>query len=427
MADLLNIPDNGQRRLVIVGAGFGGLKLALKMARNDRQIVVIDRNNFHQFQPLFYQVATAGLEPSAISFPLRKIFQHHSNVHFRIAELEKIHPDSQTIHTSLGDLAYDELVLAMGAGTNFYGNSGLETHALAMKSTGEALLLRNTILEHFEQALNTPDEAERQALMNVVIVGGGPTGVELAGAIAEMKKYVLPKDYPELDFSKMQIHLFEAADRLLAAMSEGASARSLGYLKKLGVDVRLGAMVAQYDGHTLELSEGEQLQTKTLIWAAGIRAQSAFGLPESCTGPGNRLLVDEYNQLKGIKGVYAIGDQSLMITEEKPKGDPQVAQTAIQQAVALAKNLKAGEHRFPFKYKDKGSLATIGRNLAVADLPGIHFGGFLAWVLWLFVHLMAILGTKNRLFIFLNWAWSYLTYDQSLRLMIRSASKDRKV
>lgn len=426
MKNIANIPSTDKKRVVVIGGGFAGLKLAKSLSKKHFQVILIDKNNYHQFQPLFYQVATSGLEPSAIAFPLRKAIQNDSHIHFRIAELENINTDNQLIKTNIGQIQYDYLVLAIGATTNYFGNKNVEEHAIPMKSLGEAIDLRNLILSNFEKALNETDAKKRASLMNVVLVGGGPTGVELAGAIAEMKKFILPKDYPELDFEEMQIHLLEAADKVLNGFTEKASIKGKLYLEKLGVKVQTHAFVADYDGKNVKLKDDTTLPTETLIWAAGIKANVVKGLKEESYGHAGRLVVNEYNQIKGHPTIYAIGDLALMTTEKYPKGHPQVAQVAIQQASRLSKNLKQMQRNKPlkaFSYLDKGSLATVGRNLAIADLPGFSFQGFFAWVLWLFVHLMAILGVKNRIIVFLNWAWSYVTYDQSLRLLIRPKEK----
>jgi NADH:ubiquinone reductase (H+-translocating) len=429
MKIIANIPDTGKKRIVIAGGGFAGLKLAKALRKSNFQVVLLDKNNYHQFQPLFYQVATAGLEPSAISFPLRKIFQEQKDIHFRVASLEKVDAENRTITTDIGELSYDYLVLAIGARTNFFGNQNLRRHAISMKSLSEAINLRNTILDNFEKALNEPDPEIAARLLNIVIVGGGPTGVELAGALAEMKSYILPKDYPELDFTKMQIHLLEASPKVLNGYSEKSSAKGKEYLERLGVKVLLDAYVKDYDGQQAELANGELLNTETLIWAAGVRGNEVPGLHPEAFGRGSRLIVDEFNRLKANCRIFVIGDLALMPTEEYPNGHPQVATVAIQQAGNLAENflrLAKNQPLKPYKYFHKGALATVGRNLAVADLPGIRFTGFIAWMLWLIVHLMEILGVKNRLFVFINWAWSYFTYDQSLRLMIRPKGKEEE-
>jgi len=422
MKNIAGIPEIGQKRVVIIGGGFAGLKLAKSLKKSDFQIVLIDKNNYHQFQPLFYQVATAGLEPSAISFPLRKAFQNQQNVHFRIASLERVDAQNQQILTDIGQLKYDYLVVAIGADTNYFGNQNIKRNAIPMKSLGEAIDLRNTILTNFEKALNETEEKAIDSLLNFVIVGGGPTGTELAGALAEMKNYILPKDYPELDFSRMKIYLLEAASKVLNGYSEVSSVKGKKYLDKLGVQVMTDTFVKDYDGKSVLLADGKTLATDTLIWAAGIKGNPVHGLGTAIITRGGRLKVDKHSLVENYDTIFAIGDIALMSTEKYENGHPQVAQVAIQQADLLAKNLKRkekGQTLKAFKYLDKGSLATVGRNLAIADLPFVSFQGFAAWVLWLFVHLMAILGVKNRLFVFINWAWSYLTYDQSLRLLIK--------
>lgn len=426
MKPIAHIPQPHYKRIVIVGAGFAGLKLARKLFNSGYQVVIIDKNNYHQFQPLFYQVATAGLEPSAISFPLRMLFQKQKRFHFRIAELIEIHADQKEIITSIGLLTYDYLVIAAGGETNFFGNQHIEAQSLSMKSVSDAILIRNTILGNYEKALNHTDEAKMAAYLNMVIVGGGPTGVELAGALAEMKKYILPKDYPELDFNLMKIHLFEASGSLLSGMSAKAGTRSLQYLKKLGVEVRLKTQVVDAIHGQVMLKDGSVHRTHTLIWAAGVKANDIVGLPENCYGHGGRLLVNEYNKIEGLSDIYALGDICLMQNDQTPKGHPQVAQVAIQQAANLATNLvseKKGSPWRSFVYRDKGSMATVGRNLAVADLPGLHFHGFIAWFLWSAVHLMSIVGVKNRFFILLDWAYNYFSYNQTLRLLIRPKIK----
>ncbi len=422
MDTIKHIPENGKTRVVIIGGGFAGLKLARQLANTKYQVVLIDRNNFHQFQPLFYQVATSGLEPSSIAFPLRKIFQKRKNVHFRMADLLEVDSNKQEIYTSLGSLKYDHLVLATGVDTNYFGNKNIEEFAIPMKSVSEAIFLRNSILRNYEKALNESDPQKAANYMNIVLVGGGPTGVELAGALAEMKSKILPKDYPELDFSLMNVYLFEASNRLLSGMSENASAKAKTYLQKLGVIVKTEAMVADYDGLKISLANGEEFNSYALVWAAGVVANPIKGISEIAAARGGRLRVDLYNKVKGLTNVYAIGDIAFQQEGDFQNGHPQVAQVGLQQAVVLGKNLKRillGKDMITFHYKDRGSLATIGKNLAVADLPGIKMQGFIAWVLWLFVHLMAIVGVKNRFFILVNWIWNYWTSDQSLRVLIR--------
>ncbi len=419
---LPNIPTTAKKRIVIAGAGFAGLKLARELIGKGFQIILIDKNNFHQFQPLLYQVATAGLEPSAISFPIRKVLQNEQDVHFRIAEIKMVDSASNEIETDIGRLKYDYLVMAMGACTNFFGQQEIAENALSMKSASDAIMIRNTILEHFEQALLKSKPEEIEQYLNIVLVGGGPTGVELAGALAEMRKYIFPKDYPELDLSKMRIVLYEASPGILAALSPKASENALRYLRKLNVEVHLNTRVEHYDGSCIRLSDGSTVRSKTVIWSAGVKANTVKGFTSEHFGRGGRLIVDRQNRVKGHQNIFAIGDISLMQTPKYPNGHPQVAQTAIQQAKLLAVNLintEAGKPVHDFEYRDKGSLATIGRNLAVADLPFGRLRGFTAWVLWSFVHLFLIMGVKNRLLIFLNWSWNYFTYDQSLRLLIK--------
>ncbi len=418
----LNIPETPHKRIVVIGAGFAGLKLVRALRGTSYQVVLIDRNNFHQFQPLFYQVATAGLEPSAISFPLRKIFQQQTDLHIRLSEVINVNTDDNLVQTTLGDVKYDYLVIATGANTNFFGMNQIAESALPMKTVGEALNLRNTILKNYEAALTSDDPEEIESLLNTVIVGGGPTGVELAGALAEMRTYVLPKDYPELNFRKMKIYLVEASTKLLASMSDSSSDKATRFLEKLGVNILTGIQVTGYKNDEVLLHNGEHLKAHTLIWAAGIRGDLPGGIPEAITGRGNRLLVDEFNLVKGLDSVFAIGDIALIESAHLPNGYPQVAQVAIQQAAALAGNLKRklkSERMKPFRYYNKGSMATIGRNKAVVDLPFLRFQGFFAWLVWMFVHLMSIVGVKNRMLIFINWLWNYMTYDQSLRLIMK--------
>ncbi len=422
----LKIPDTHQKRVLIAGGGFAGLKLATRLADSDFQVVLIDKNNFHQFQPLFYQVATAGLEPSAISFPLRKIFQHTPNVIIRIAEIKGLNTIKKEVITSLGDVRYDILVLAMGVDTNFFGMPHIASNAIPMKSVSEALSLRNKLLQNFEDALDEDDAEKEQALLNIVVVGGGPTGVEVSGTLAEMKKYILPKDYPELDFSKMNIYLLEAGSRILGGMSVESARKAEKYLTKLGVFVQCNAQVSDYDGEKVSVHNNIQIPAKTLVWAAGVTGGKTDGVNPGVYARGNRIKVDTFNRVEGYDNIYALGDNACMATEKYPDGHPQMAQPAIQQARLLAKNLKRqlkNQAMKPYTYSNKGSMATVGRNLAVVELPFMRFYGFTAWLTWMFVHLMAIVGVKNRMLIFINWFWNYVTYDQSLRLIIKPMVK----
>ena len=422
---ILNIPEPKTKRIVIVGGGFGGLKLALKMARRDFQVVLIDRNNYHLFQPLLYQVAMSGLEPSAISFPLRKVLQN-TNIHFRMAELLAVHPEIHEISTDIGHLKYDFLVLATGAKTNFFGHEAIEKNSMQMKSAPDALFIRNRILKNFEKALNKERKEDIQTYLNFAIIGGGPTGVELAGAVAEMKKYVLPKDYPELDISNMHIMLFEAAPRLLAGMSVESSVTAKEYLEKLGVEVRTGTAVINYDDRVLTLPNNETINVKNVIWAAGVTSGRIEGISDNSYGRNNRLLVNRFNQVEGYSDIFALGDNSLMTEEDFPNGHPQVAQVAMQQANLLSANIPNITKNKPLKsfhYRDKGSMATVGRHLAVADLPFGKFKGYITWILWSVVHLLSIIGVKNKIFILVDWIWKYITYDQALRLLIKHKAK----
>lgn len=421
-----NIPETTKKRVVIIGAGFGGLKIARDLADSeDFQIVLIDKNNYHQFQPLFYQVATAGLEPSAISFPLRLAFHYYKDVHVRITEVTELRTDSQEIITQLGTISYDYLILAIGADTNFFGQKNIQEKALPMKSVGEALGLRNRLLENFENALVSDSDDVRQGLMTVVVVGGGPTGVEVSGTLAEMKRHVLPKDYPELDFDLMKVYIVESGGELLGPMSKNAQIKSKEYLEQLGVNVFLNTRVTDFDGKYAYLNNGEKIRTNNLVWAAGIKANFIEGLNPEILARGGRIKVNRYNQIEGHQNIFAIGDVAFMIEDAYPNGHPQVAQPAIQQGKLLSKNLPRllrGNPLEEFTYKDLGSMATVGRNLAVVDLPFWRFQGFFAWLTWMFVHLMSIVGVKNRLLIFINWLWNYVTYDQSLRLIIKQKS-----
>ncbi len=426
----INLPETGQKRVVIVGGGFAGLELAKQLVKGPYQVVLLDKNNYHQFQPLLYQVATAGLEPSSIAFPLRKLFQNRPNFYFRMTEVLAVHPEEKYLETPRGIVWFDYLVLAIGAQTNFFGNEHFACNAIPMKSISEALYLRNAILDDLEAALTTPEYDRRQGFVDIVIVGGGPTGVELAGALAEMRHWILPKDYPELDASEMDIYLVQSGPRLLPGMSEEAAAKSLEFLQSLGVHVVLGDRVVDYDGEWVTLKSGRKIYSKKVIWAAGITGNRVQGLNPEALTHGNRLRVDAWHRVKGYDHIFAIGDIALMEGDpDWPEGHPQVAQAAIQQGRNLGKNLLRqanGKAPEPFRYKDKGALATIGRNKAVADLPFWKTQGWMAWVLWLFVHLFALVGSKNKVFVFLNWVWNYVTYDQSLRLIIRPWLRKRK-
>lgn len=419
-----NIKRNEQRRVVVVGGGLGGLKLVSSLRDTDFQVVLVDKNNYNQFPPLIYQVASAGLEPSNISFPFRRLFQGWKNFFFRMAEVQHIDTEEKAIKTSIGTIHYDDLVLAAGATTNFFGNKNIEASALPMKSVSESMRLRNTILQNLERAETEDNEARKQALMNIAIVGGGPSGVEIAGVLAEMKQTILPRDYPDLDTSCMHIYLINATPRLLGAMSERSSREAEKALKELGVKVMTNCMVTDYVDKELVLKDGQRISAETVIWVSGIKANNIDGIPTESIGHAGRILVDHFNRVKGLKDVYAIGDQCIVEGDEAyPYGHPQLAQVAIQQAKTLAKNLirqEKGETEQPFSYHNLGTMATIGRKKAVVEIGKLKFGGFFAWLLWLIVHLRSILGVKNKTIVFLNWMWSYMNYKQSLRLILKA-------
>jgi pyridine nucleotide-disulfide oxidoreductase len=419
-----NIEHTDKKRIVIVGGGLGGLELAFKLVDDDYQVVLIDKNNYHQFPPLIYQVASGGLEPSSISFPFRRLFQGKKDFFFRMAKVESVNTDKKIINTTVGEIDYDYLVMAFGAKTNFFGNKDIEATTLPMKSVSEAMRLRNTILRNLELALTEEDPARKQALMNIVVVGGGASGVEIAGAVAEMKKNIIARDYPDLDSSQMHIYLVNAVDRLLSAMDPVSSKRAERDLKELHVHIRQPQFATEYKDGILKTSAGLEIPTQTVIWVSGICANTVEGFPAESIGHAGRLLTDRFCRVKGVKDVYAIGDVSLVEgDEEYPLGHPQLAQVAMQQAKTVAKNFKAmskGKELKPFKYKNLGVMATIGRNHAVAEISGQKFGGFPAWALWLVVHLRSILGVKNKTFILLNWVWNYINYKQSLRLILKA-------
>ena len=418
-----NLPKTDKKRVVIVGGGFGGLKLANKLRNSDFQVVLVDRNNYHQFPPLIYQIASAGIEPSSISFPFRKIFQKRSNFFFRMAEVRSVFPEQNILQTSIGKVRYDYLVLAAGTTTNFFGNKNVEEHAIPMKNVSEAMGLRNALLENFERALTCASDRERQELLNVVIVGGGATGVEVAGALSEMKNHVLPKDYPDMPSSLMNIYLIEAGTRLLPAMSEQTSQHVLNYLRKMGVNVLLNKMVTDYDHHRVILKDGSQIATRTFIWVSGVAAEKITNLDGEHLGRGARIIVDEHNRVKGFDNIFSIGDQCIMPEGDPnyPGGHPQLAQVAIQQGKLLARNLKAlekGKSLKPFRYRNLGAMATVGRNRAVAEFSTMKMAGFWAWIMWLVVHLRSILGIRNKSIVLFNWVWNYFSYAQSLRFIV---------
>ena len=426
----LRIPQTDLPRIVIVGGGFAGLNLAKMLKKVKAQVVMLDRNNFHTFQPLLYQVATAGLEPDSIAGPLRKTFESHPNYFFRMVRVTGVDFENSRVQTLVGEIDYDYLVLANGSKTNYFNNQEIRENALPLKRIVHALNMRSHILQMFEQAVLTHDPQVQQSLMNIVVVGGGPTGVEVSGALAELRKHILPKDYPDLDWSKMTIYLVEGSDRLLGAMSEKSSVEALEYMKSLEIEVITNTLVKDYDGNTAVLSDGKEISTRSLVWAAGV----VGNIPEGFTKEqikDNRILVDEFNRVREAANVYALGDIAIMSTPENPQGHPMLAPVAIQQGQNLARNFKrlfAGKPLQPFHYLDKGTMATIGRNKAVVDMPGgFHVKGFLAWIIWMFVHIMYLIGFRNRLITLNNWVWSYFTYDKGTRLIVRVFNRKERI
>jgi NADH dehydrogenase len=409
------------KRIVITGGGFAGLHFARELSNRDFKITLIDKFNHHQFQPLFYQVASARLEPSSISFPFRKIFQKSTNVEFRLAEVEKINSETNEVITSEGVIHYDYLIVATGCKTNYFGNENLQKYAWPMKTTLEAIEIRNRLLLNFEHMLSN-EEDDREGFLNILIVGAGPTGVEMAGALAELRMNILPKDYPHVDFSKLRIIVVSGSKFTLPSMSEVAQKASRSYLLELGVELITETFITDYNGTLAVLNNGQTIKTMNVIWAAGVTGNLLDGInPSSVTN--NRYIVDRYNKIEGYNNVYAIGDICLMKTPNYPTGHPQLANVAINQGKNLATNFLNMVRNKPleeFEYRDLGSMATIGKHKAVVDLPFFKFKGYFAWFIWMFLHLMLILSVKNRLIIFVNWAWSYFTKDSSLRLILKS-------
>lgn len=413
-----------KKKIVIIGAGFGGLAIAKKLANKDVEIVLIDKNNYHTFQPLLYQVATGGLEPSNIAYPIRRIFRGRKNLRFLMAEVSRINPDSNTISSNIGEISYDYLVIASGSTNNFFGFAPLKKDLLTLKSVGDALNIRSHIMQNLEQ-INFSSIDEQDELVNIAIVGAGPTGVEIAGALAEMRKKVLPKDFPDFDFSRMHIYLFEASDKVLGAMSAEASKYSLQYLEALGINVMLAARVKTFDAHRIYLEDGSEFKSNTVIWTAGVKAATIEGVEAAA---GGRIAVNAYNQLEAYPNIFAVGDVSSHVSDKTPRGLPMLAQVAIQQGQHLAANLQlhlAGKEMKVFNYKDKGSMAIIGRNKAVVDLPRYKFHGFFAWFVWMFIHLIALVGFRNRLITFIDWMQNYFSYDRPLGAIIRKYEREK--
>lgn len=411
-------------KIVIIGAGFGGIELAKALRNKQVEVLLIDRNNYHNFQPLMYQVATGGLEPGSIAYPVRRIFRKYKNVSFRMAEVLEVDSIKKQIFTSIGEIDFDYLVIASGSENNFYNFEPVKEKLLTLKSVPDALTLRNRIFQNLEKALAKNRKTPLQEIMNIAIVGGGPAGLELAGALAEMKRYVIPKEFPDLELSKMSINLYESNSELLKAMSKEASAKSLEYLKKLGVNVYLNTRVKNFDGSRIELEDGSSFTTNTVIWSAGVKGSPIKGLPDNTIIKDNRISVNEYNQVLNSGNIFAIGDVAAHITSKDPNGLPMLAPIAKNQGKILARNLLRkinGKPMEPFEYHNKGVMATIGRNKAVVDLPHYKFQGVFAWFIWMFIHIFSLVGFRSKVVAFIDWSSNYLSYDRPLGLILNSA------
>lgn len=423
----MNIPDSALPRIVIIGGGFAGIALAKQLKNQAVQLVLLDKHNYHTFQPLLYQVATGGLEAGSIAYPIRKVIQEYDDCYFRLTSVQEIDTKNKQIITEIGTLSYDYLVIATGSKTNYFGNSDIKRYSMSMKTIPQSLNIRSLILENFEQAVLTRDTAEQNSLINFVLVGAGPTGVELAGALAEMKKAILQKDYPDLDIARMQINLIQSGDRILNTMSEKASIAAEDFLKSLGVTIWKNVRVTNYDGKTVTTNADMSFETATMIWTAGVEGALISGLSaDSLVERVARIRVNEYSQVHGYNDIFAVGDIASMESEDFPRGHPMMAQPALQQGKLLGQNLIKliqNKNMEPFKYNDKGSMATIGRNKAVVDLPNYHFSGVFAWFVWMFVHLFSLIGFKNKAVVFLNWVYNYIRFDREGRLIIRPYKK----
>jgi len=414
------------KKVVIIGAGFGGISIAKSLKNKGVQVVLIDEHNYHNFQPLMYQVATGGLEPSSIAYPVRRIFRKHRNFSFRLAKVQGVNTEHNTLDTSIGEITFDYLVIATGSQNNFFNFEPIKDKLLTLKSIPDSLKLRDVVFRNLEKALAENRRSPLEEIMNIAIVGGGPAGIELAGALAEMRRFVLPRDFPDLDLTKMNIHLYEASPKLLGAMSEEASVKSLQYLQELDIDVNLNSRVTKYDGATLELEDGTSFSTDTVVWTAGVKGAHIDGLPEGVIVGGGRIAVDEYNRVAGCEAIFAIGDVATHITEADPRGLPMLAPVAQQQGITLAKNILNLAKDSPleaFSYNDKGSMAAVGRRKAVVDLPRFKFQGTFAWIVWMFIHILSLVGFRNKFVAFYDWTSNYFTYDRPLGLIIGDDKK----
>jgi len=419
---LIDIPNKKKARVVIIGGGFGGIQVAKMFQKKEIQVVIVDKNNYHTFQPLMYQVATSALEAESIAYPIRKIFNKSKNIYFRLGEVTNVDHEKKIIEFGNDALEYDYLIIATGAKTNYFGNEGLTISAMPMKSILESLDLRTMLLQNLEHALLINNERKKQGMMNVVIAGAGPTGVELAGALGELKRKVFPKDYPELDLKKMNIYLVQSGDRVLPMLSPKSSLKAKKYLEKLGVTVVLETRVLDYFGDYVQTDTGQDIIAKTLIWTAGVTGNPVGGVPLNCITKAGRILVDEFNEVKGVKDVYAIGDVACMQSKDYPNGHPQVAPGAMQQGKLLGKNLvnKVCYNKpfKPFKYKDKGAMATVGKNKALVEMGRLKLGGTIAWFIWMVIHLLSLVGFRNKMVTMFNWIKNYFTSDRGMRLII---------
>lgn len=418
---IIDIPNPYKKRVVIIGGGFGGIELAKTLKNKPIQVVIVDKNNYHTFQPLLYQVATSVLEAESIAYPIRKIFSKSKNIFFRLGEVNQIVHAENKIIMGNDELFYDYLVVASGAKTNYLNNEGLTISSMPMKSVLEALDLRSMILQNFEKTLLNSNERKRQGMLNIVIAGAGPTGVELAGALGELKLKVFPKDYPEIDLSQMNIYIVQSGNRVLPMLSEKSSEKAKKYLESLGVTVVLETRVLDFFGDYVQTNTGQDIIARTLIWTAGVIGNPVEGLGAESVNKGGRIEVDVYNRVKGYENVFAVGDVANMATEKFPRGHPMVAPAAMQQGKQLAKNILCDiseKPMIPFKYKDKGAMATVGKNKAVVEMGKLKFGGSPAWFVWMIVHLMSLVGFRNKLVTLFNWTKNYFNSDRGIRLII---------